>query len=186
MSRDLFWKLLEAEHPKAEAFCRKLTGNRDDGDDLYQDCLLHAWRKFGSLRDHQAFRPWLYRIIVNMYKSRCRRLRFIGNDSATGERASIRSYDPSAKLTASLWLVRAMASLSADEKALISLFELDGWSVAELAQMYGKSEGTIKSRLARTRKKMRAELSKYIPFGENVNSKIEAGYVLPRSETSSE
>jgi DNA-directed RNA polymerase specialized sigma24 family protein len=58
MNRDLFWTFLEAEHAKAEAFCRKLAGNREDGDDLYQDALLAAMRKFRTLRDPKAFRPW--------------------------------------------------------------------------------------------------------------------------------
>ncbi len=44
MNRDLFWRHLEGEHPKMEAFCRRLAGNRDDGDDLYQDALLPAAR----------------------------------------------------------------------------------------------------------------------------------------------
>jgi RNA polymerase sigma-70 factor (ECF subfamily) len=186
MSRDLFWKLLEAEHPQTEAFCRKLTGNRDDGDDLYQDCVLHAWRKFANLRDHQAFRPWLYRIIVNMYKSRCRHLRLMRPAAETAGEMTEYSHDPSTDLHASLWLERAMTALSPEEKALISLFELEGWNVMELARMYGKPEGTIKSRLARARKKMRAELGRYVPIGEKMNLNVEAKYAMPRSEPSPE
>jgi len=40
--RDLFWKLVEPEHLRARAFCRKLTRNREDGDGLSQDALVWA------------------------------------------------------------------------------------------------------------------------------------------------
>jgi len=183
MNRDLFWRYLEAEHPKMEAFCRKLAGNRDDGDDLYQDALLAAMKRLGTLSKPTSFRPWLYRIIVNMYKSKRRRERL---------RSRLRleksppdnpiTPDDSGRITARIWLERAFRAVSAEEKALITLFELEGWSVAELADMYGKTEGTIKSRLSRARKKMREELKKYLT--ESNLTKVEAEYALPGSKTS--
>ncbi|MCP4583599.1 MAG: RNA polymerase sigma factor [candidate division Zixibacteria bacterium] len=187
MSGNLFWKLLESEHPKAEAFSRKLAGNREDGDDLYQDALVKAWRKFDNLRDVDSFRPWLYRIIVNMYKSR-RRMRWLKSrvNLSRDSFENAESYDPSSKYAARLWLERAFRSLSADQKALIGLFELEGWSITDLARMYGKPEGTIKSRLSRARGKMRAELALYFPDGKEVNLNKEADYALPRSKTSTE
>jgi RNA polymerase sigma-70 factor (ECF subfamily) len=92
--------------------------------------------------------------------------------------------DESNRIAARIWLERAFKAVSAEEKALITLFELEDWSVAELAAMYGKPEGTIKSRLSRARKKMRVELKKH--FSEIKLTKVEAEYALPRCETSAE
>ena len=72
MNNDRFWTLLEPVHGQAEGFCRRLAGNRDDGDDLYQDSLLVAMRKIGSLRDETAFRPWLFKLIINRFRNRSR------------------------------------------------------------------------------------------------------------------
>jgi RNA polymerase sigma-70 factor (ECF subfamily) len=185
MNRDLFWRYLEAEHSKMEAFCRKLAGNRDDGDDLYQDALLAALRKFGTLANPDAFRPWLYRIIVNKYNTNCRRewLR-----SRLGRERSFRDHrqqdDEASRITARIWLKRAFKAVSAEEKAMIILFEIEDWSVAELAEMYGKPVGTIKSRLSRARRKMREELKKYLT--ESNLKKVEEEYALPRCKTSAE
>ena len=182
MNRDLFWRYLEAEHPGMEAFCRKLVGNRDDGDDLYQDALLTAMTRLEALENPESFKPWLYRIIVNMYKSRRRRewlrsrLRLAQSPDHSGT-----VDDNSGQIGARIWLKRAFRAVSAEDRALVTLFEIDGWSVSELARMAGKPEGTIKSRLSRTRKKMRIELKKYLL--ETKLTELEANYALPRCKT---
>ena len=94
--------------------------------------------------------------------------------------------DELSKITTRRWLNRALSKLKPEDRALIILFELDGWTVTELARIYRKPEGTIKSRLARARQKMRTELAGYISQGKKNNLKIEAEYVLPRSEISPE
>ena len=71
--RDLFWRLVEPEHPKARAYCRKLMGDRDNGDDLYHDALVAARPHIAELRNRRAFRPWLYRIIINTFRKRVTR-----------------------------------------------------------------------------------------------------------------
>jgi RNA polymerase sigma-70 factor (ECF subfamily) len=187
MNKDLFWKSLEAEHPGAERFCRKLAANRDDGDDLYQDVLLLAWRKFGKLRDLESFKPWLYRIIVNLYKSKCRKrgwAKRVVIDQNDYENQP--SHNPTSSLSARIWIDRMFRALSAEDRALVSLFELEGWSIADLSRLYGKREGTIKSRLSRARGNMRVELARYINRQE-LNTLIgEAEYALPRSNPPSE
>jgi len=161
--RDLFWNLLEAEHQRAEAFCRRLAGSLADGDDLYQDSLLAAIRRFDKLRDNSAFRPWLFRIIVNTYASRLRTPWWRKRVPLTSEIIeTLNGDDPTAVYSARRWIRLAMESLTADERALITLFEIDGWTISELAMMQGKPEGTIKSRLSRARNKMRSSLARHL------------------------
>jgi RNA polymerase sigma-70 factor (ECF subfamily) len=163
INRDLFWKLLEPEHKKARAFSRKLMGNRDDGDDLYQDSLVSALSGFGSLKKIEAFRPWLYRIIINGYKNRRRDPWWKRFFPVTAEIREIPgSANPAAAYAARQRLEKAFAVLSADDRALITLRELQGWSISELALMKGKSEVNIKVRLSRARKKMREALIRYL------------------------
>ena len=187
MNRDLFWKLLEAEHPGAERFCRRIAGDSFDGDDLYHDALLVAWRKFDTLKNVESFRPWLYRIIVNKSRSRFRSSRRRHDrDRNAHDPGAENGNDPEEMLAARRWLERAFAILSARERALVVLFELEGWSITELAEMIGRSEGTVKSRLSRSRRKMREEILKYLGHNETEKTKVEAEYALRGSKTASE
>jgi RNA polymerase sigma-70 factor (ECF subfamily) len=181
--RDLFWKLLEAEHHRAEAFCRKLAGSLPDGDDLYQDALLTAQRKFARLREPAAFKGWLYRIIINTFASRKRSAWIKKRVELTTEMTEeLAGDDPSELYSARHWIRIAMRPLSADERALVTLFELEGWSIAELAAMRGKPEGTIKSRLSRARDKMRREILLHLPEKNSEYQKDGTRYALPQSE----
>lgn len=184
--KDLFWKLIEPEHFKARAFCRKLTGNRDDGDDLYQDALVTALDHFATLREEAAFRSWLYRIIVNNYKNRVRRPWWKKISSFTENlEAVISGQDPELAWDARHRLEIAFRALSPEDRALITLFELQGWTAADLAQIYGQTEVNIRVRLSRTRKKMRRALMRYFRHpatGQTENLMgVKKRYALSRS-----
>ncbi|KAA3631798.1 MAG: RNA polymerase sigma factor [Calditrichaeota bacterium] len=160
-SKEKFWSLVEPEQKKAQAFCRKLKGNRDDGDDLFQDALVTALVKFDTLRDEALFKPWLYRIIINKYKNRLRSHWFKKTTRLTKTiEQSHPGIDPSPMYTARRRLEAAFEALNSEERAMVSLFELEGWNIAELANLFGKKEGAVKVKLSRCRKKMRHRLMK--------------------------
>ncbi|UCD18286.1 MAG: RNA polymerase sigma factor [Candidatus Zixiibacteriota bacterium] len=186
MNNDRFWDLLESFHPKAEGFCRKLAGNRDDGDDLYQDSLLHAMHKFSGLRDEKAFRPWLYRLIINRYRNRVRKPWWRRRETLGAGTPEGGADDPAGRYDSRRWLERGLKALSPEERALIVLFELQQWTVAELAELHGRPPGTIKARLSRARLKMRRALERYLVHQEQTNLSREGAYGLPESETAVE
>jgi RNA polymerase sigma-70 factor, ECF subfamily len=164
MNRDrtLFWKQIEPEHQKAAAYCRKLMGNRDDGDDLYQDALVRALTSFASLRNIETFRHWFYRIIINCFKNRKRQKwwkRFIPISTEIEELPG--RGDPAALFASQRRLEIAFKALTPADRALVNLHELEGWKISELSQLQGKSEGNIKVRLCRARKKMRDAIIRY-------------------------
>jgi len=160
--RDLFWRLTEPEHLRARAFCRKLMSNREDGDDLYQDSLVTALTRFESLRDTSSFRPWLYQIMVNTYRNRVRLPWWKRSAPMTEElENSAPGDDPTDCQLAKRNLQRAFRAVTADDRALVVLFELEGWSIVEIAKMRNSSESAIKMRLSRARRKMRGALIKF-------------------------
>ena len=175
--RILFWKLTEREHLRARAFCRKLMGNREDGDDLYHDTLVTALPKFSQLRDRSAFRPWLYRIAVNGYKNRLRRPWWRRLTPLTADIAeSVSSGNPEAVLAARRRLEWAFRAINPEDRALVTLFELEGWTINELAELFGSKEGAVKVRLSRARGKMREAIvrrfhqsttGRYMPVAES-------------------
>jgi len=157
-----FWELLEPEHHRVRAYCRRLAGNREDGDDLCQEALVAAFQRFESLRDSGSFRPWLYRIVVNRYRnarrgSFWRRLVPFGN----GADPELPGADPNEAFEAGRLLERAFKGIDPADRALVVLFETEGWSSAELGQLLGVSEAATRVRLCRVRAKMRKSLARH-------------------------
>lgn len=156
---ELFWKLLEPEYTQAMMYCRKLTSEKEAGDDLYQDALVNALTKFSTLRGHGAFRAWLYRIITNTYISDRRSFRRRQEVSLSSQpEMAMGSLNPSARYSARLMLRTAFAAVTARERALFVLYELEGWTTSELARMFRSTRGAIKVRLYRARNKMKRHL----------------------------
>jgi len=185
MDSELFWKLLKPVHPSVAAFCRRLAGDADDGDDLYHQALLKAMRRFDTLRDHTSFRAWLYRIVVNTHRNsrrswwwRLRRPMTPESEDSAG------TVDPRPAHDSRRRLAQLLKVLSAQDQALVVLYEIEGWSVAELASLFKRPVGTIKTRLARSRRKLRRRLEQDLSAGETIYSVGETTYALPRSETS--
>lgn len=161
---DNFWKQLEPVHSVAERFCRRLAGNRADGDDLYQDAVVRGYAGFSKLADPTKFRPWFFRIVTNIYRDRFRRpwwRRMVPIEPLSDSLAE--AADRSGSHEARSLVEWAMRTLSTDDRALVTLFELEEWSVRELADLYGTPVGTIKARLSRARIKMRTALMRTHP-----------------------
>jgi len=177
MNRDRFWIELEKVHAEAERFCRRLSASREDGDDLYQEAVLRAHSGCDGLSDPSAFRPWFYRLIVNHFKNRRRGAWWRHLVPLTSElEEQMPGWDPSGQHWANRQLAKAFAAVTPEERALITLREIEGWAVAELAKLYKRPEGTIKARLSRARAKMR----KALPPPENREQMMEKTDLKPQ------
>ncbi len=170
---ELFWELLRPHYQAVAAYCCRLTGDPDSGNDLLHDALIIGLKAFANLRDSNSFRAWLYRIVVTTYCSRFRQPWWRKRTVLTEELlADFESANTEDALVAKRWLERAFEALSPSERATITLYELEGWSVTELAKMFKKTESAIKVELHRSRKKMKNKLVKFIRRAERVGRKI--------------
>lgn len=162
-----FWTLLKPEHERLRGFCRRIAGDRDRGDDLCQEALLLAIRRFHTLRDPGRFRPWIYQIVLNRHRNLHRSSVwkwFVFEDTkAQGE-----SVDPSPQLQARRTLEGVLHQLSAEERALITLFEVEDWRLSELSELFGRSENALKVRLSRIRSRLRADLNRTLARRERL------------------
>lgn len=159
--QDRFYELLKPELTRLQAFSQKLVGDHEQGDDLVQDALYDAWKGFSQLREATAFKSWLYQIVINRYRTNLRQFKkqagrtvSLGDDIADDKQARIRA--------ARNRLNIAMKCLSARDRALVTLHELEGWSYPELAEMFGSTTGALRTRLARCRRMMREALRRYL------------------------
>ncbi|MFH1374752.1 MAG: RNA polymerase sigma factor [bacterium] len=156
-----FYELLEPELPRLQAFCQKLTGDPETGNDLMQDALYDAWKGFGRLRQAMAFKSWLYQITVYRYRTNLRKFKK-RVDSTLPLTHDVPDEAQSRLQSARDRLSLAMTCLSATDRALVTLHELEGWSYSELAMMFGSNEGALRTRLTRCRRRMRETLQKHI------------------------
>ncbi|MCP4705155.1 MAG: RNA polymerase sigma factor [candidate division Zixibacteria bacterium] len=164
----LFWKLIEKEYEMIKAYCYKLADTVENGDDLLQNSILKAQGNFGSLREIEKFRSWLYTITNNTYKANFRKPWWKKVLSISDEiETQAQTTNPTAFYEAKRKLNLAFDILSPDDRILVTLFELEGWKINEISKMIGKSEGSIKMRLSRARNKMRQKLSRSIQKNGN-------------------
>lgn len=121
---------------------------------------MKAYRGFAGLKNQVLFRPWLYQIINNAFRARARDSWWKRVFPGPIEGKSFEpGNDPSGEYQAKRQLEYAFTALTAEDRIVVTLAELEGWKISEIAQLTSKSEGNIKMRLSRAREKMRRRLS---------------------------
>ena len=147
---DAFRHLVVRYQRRALAHARSLTGNDADAADAAQDAFLDAFRNLGRFDESREFYPWFYVLLRN----RCHKHRARTRDHASdGE--PIDTAAPSAGPTEELHDLRvALDRLSTDDRELIVLKHLDGWTYDELARRLGLPRGTVMSRLFYARQRL--------------------------------
>ncbi len=124
--------------------------NREDACDAVSDAVLEAFCNIGKLRDEKAFRSWMMRILSAQIRRRQREYYHAPSvlEESMGEDFDFRHTE----------LREALAGLSSEDRLLLSLSVLGGYTGKELAEVSGMREGTVRSRLSRIREKLRLAL----------------------------
>ncbi len=143
-----FGELLERHEREIFAYCLRLTGDRDDADDVYQETFLAAFRGWPPPRRGQE-RAWLYRIATNKAIDRARRAkRLVRMDD-------LRLAAPERDGTSLADLAAAIRVLPAGQRAAFVLRKVQGLEYAEVARTLACSEEAARSRVAEAMKKVR-------------------------------
>ena len=138
--------------------CLHLTGRRADAEDVVQEVFLSVHRALPLFRGESRLSTWIYRIAIRAaLEHRARRRRTEPLDDAIPARGPGGEEHVEARDRARRLLI-AMDRLSADHRAVLSLFAVDGLSHREIAEILGVPEGTVWSRLNLARKRLLEEL----------------------------
>lgn len=139
---------------------RLVGGHGARADDLTQEAFVRAWQALPAFRFESAFSTWLHRLAVNtaLMELRSRRSRpQIDEDEEAFE--LIGSADSAGHVTAlSMDLHRAVASLPPRARAVLVLYDIEGWKHEEIAAELGMAVGSSKAQLHRARGLLRARL----------------------------
>jgi RNA polymerase sigma-70 factor (ECF subfamily) len=161
--------LVRRHRDRLWALAVRTIGDREEAADAIQDALLSAHRAAARFRGDSAVTTWLHRIVVNACLDRMRRRQAHptvplpdGQHSDDGPHgrepaAPVQDHDTA------LVVREALAGLPVEQRAAIVLVDVQGYAVAEAAEILGVAEGTIKSRCARGRARMALSLGHLRP-----------------------
>lgn len=157
-SRAAFGELYE--HIAADLYRMALytLGNQADAEDAVADTFAEAWKGIKNLREPEAFRSWMFRIL----SARCKRQ--IGRIVARKKEIDLDSYYETAEeaapetVTRRAELSEALGTLSPEERQIVLLSVLEGYTMREIASMLEMPQGTVSSKLSRSLKKLRLQL----------------------------
>jgi RNA polymerase sigma-70 factor (ECF subfamily) len=145
------------------AYC--LAGNEADARDLAQEAFIRVYRAWRSFQPGTSFLSWVYRIVTNLYRDELRRRkgRFqeeIPEDNVPqqfgGERPlAVTPIDDYVERQLGEPLSKALAQLSAEQRQVVVLADIEEYSYQEIAEVMGCSIGTVRSRLHRARALLR-------------------------------
>lgn len=157
--RDKFTAALTARLPALRRYAVALVGHPALADDLVQDCLERALRQAASLEDMRRMGGWLRSILHNLYIDDLRRNRRQGVSADLSEiENTLKAVTPPRDHGAVIDTVRAMSALSVEHRQILLLVGLEGLNYRELAEELDVPLGTVMSRLARARERLRALL----------------------------
>jgi RNA polymerase sigma-70 factor (ECF subfamily) len=155
-----FADLVSRHRDRLWAVALRTVGDREEAADAVQDALLSAFRGAARFRGDSAVTTWLHRIVVNASLDRIRRRQAhptvpLPDGSHSADRPSgVEPAAPAQDHDVALVVREALAGLPAEQRAAIVLVDVQGYPVAEAAELLGVAEGTIKSRCARGRARM--------------------------------
>jgi len=147
---------------QAFAVAYRVLGHHEDAEDVVQEAFLAALASIRTFDTSRRFGPWLYRIVVtrglNFRKARSRRTTEALEDAGVASGAPGPAADAEqAGLRATV--AAALARLPERQRMVVQLFELDGFSGAEIATMLGISPGTVRWYLHEARQALRGMLA---------------------------
>jgi RNA polymerase sigma-70 factor (ECF subfamily) len=146
-----------------------LTSSPSDAEDLVQDVCLKAFESVDELEEIEFRRAWLLKVLYHKFVDRQRaKARSPVDQAETGAdsfspegvaRSGLRPEEEVDQDARAAVIVRAMGILGEEDCSLLALRDIEDYSLKELGQLTGLAEGTIKSRLHRTRSKLGRLLS---------------------------
>ncbi len=178
---DAFRTLVERYGRKIFRLAYRMTGNEQDAEDVVQETFLRAYRRLDQFESRANFGTWLYRIAVNssldLRRSPQRQEEYRtadpGHPDTAGcseETLRLASSEPTPDRLAFSTevrreLTRALARLSAKERAAFVLRHFEGMSIEEIGRVLGLRSNATKNNIFRAVRKLRERLEPLVSSG---------------------
>jgi len=158
---DAFDALVRRHMERAFRIAWRLLGHREDAEDLVQESFLAVLEKIHTFQRGRAFTPWFHRIVVNRginaRESRAvRRTEAVPESVAAAGPSPVRHVE---QVEARDRVAEALRVLPDRQRTIVQLFELEGYSGAEIGEMLDISAGTVRWHLHEARRALREMLA---------------------------
>jgi RNA polymerase sigma factor (sigma-70 family) len=139
--------------------------NREDAEEIAQDCFIKAYRALGTFKQDAKFSTWLYTITYTTAMTFLRKKRLL-TDSIDSEESAIQlenhisdyNADGIEKTSAYVYLDQAIAQLLPDDAVILTLFYKGEQSLEEIGKALAMEPNTIKVKLHRARTRLKEKL----------------------------
>lgn len=158
---EAYGELVRRHMRRAFSIAYRILEHREDAEDVVQESFLRALERFGSLEPGRPFAPWMYRIVVNGALN-YRRARSVRRTEEIPEdaRADGTAPDGAAEQAELRRRLReATAALPERQRTIVQLADLEGFTSAEVAEILGLSDGTVRWHLHQARRTLRQALA---------------------------
>ncbi|MFH8787365.1 RNA polymerase sigma factor SigM [Streptomyces roseoverticillatus] len=169
---DAFGEIVRRHRDRLWAVALRTLGDREEAADAVQDALVSAYRAAHTFRGQSAVTTWLHRITVNACLDRARKAasRRTAPLAETERLEQLVEPHESAAAPAERGdlhreLLQALSTLPPDQRAALVLVDMQGYPVAEAAEVLDVPVGTVKSRCARGRARLLPILTHLRPGG---------------------
>jgi RNA polymerase sigma-70 factor (ECF subfamily) len=172
-----FAEIVHSYQKKVFNIAYRMLGNKEEAKDLAQEVFISVFESIKNLREEVKFEPWLMQITFNHCRNRwkyLKRRKYFHSDSLDDpvetedgdmpKQVPDPSHSPETfveKKMIQQWVQRGLLQLKEEERELIVLRDLQGFSYEEIGKLYSLPEGTVKSKLHRARMDLRDILEKF-------------------------
>lgn len=147
-----FAQLYELHYKDLYRFALYVLKNPHDAEDTVSETVTDAFRQIASLRQEEAFKAWIFRILTNKCKMKLRS--YINRTVPLPEELSYSLPDLSEQAD----VRTAFFSLESEDRLILSLNLFAGYSSREIGELLGMNDNTVRSRQKRALKKMKKQL----------------------------
>ena len=143
-----FSRLYESCYKDMYRFALYNLGHEEDAKDAVSDTVLAAFENIGKLREAEAFKAWIFRILFNQCVKR--RKQYVMKTEELPDTLPAEELDTAAAMD----VRRAFESLSSEDRMIVSMSVFAGYSSSEIGRIMKKNANTVRSRLSRSMGKM--------------------------------
>lgn len=159
-----FAEFYEAVYPGLVAELHVYTGSRAEAEEVVQEAFIRAWSHWRRISSYDRPRMWVARVAYRLAVSRWRKAR----TSLAGWLRHGPPPDVPGPEAAPVALLAALQQVPNAQRRALVLHHMAGYSVAEIAEMEGVPDGTVKARLSRGRRRLAGLLADDEPGKERV------------------
>lgn len=146
--KDAFIALIDSQKLSMSRAAMAIVHNEEDAADAISETVMEAFTQLHTLRQPKYFKTWLTRtLIYNCYDILRQRRRFVSLDEAPEPSGG----EPNDRV---LDIRESLAAMAENDRLVLTLHYMDGLKVKEIAKLLGVKEGTVKSRLMRSRNRL--------------------------------